>query len=130
MSAEQEMIVAMQAKFDSIKDTRLKLDTGEKKKKKKQKVLKKKNAGENDRDYAWKNTNAENKGTVMKFGKKYYWCVHHNQGQGMWVLHKPDNCNNKATDETTESESATTDNAMANRAVAEMEASDSDEDSE
>ena len=31
-------------------------------------------------------------------GKKYYWCLHHNNGTGMWTLHYPNNCEaNKAT---------------------------------
>lgn len=25
----------------------------------------------------------------------YHWCVHHNGGKGMWVVHKPEDCKNK-----------------------------------
>ena len=132
LSAEQEMIVAMQAKFDEIKDNRLKLDTSTKSKKKKGKDYKKdktSRAGD-EANWAWKNKNNSNLPTLNKLGKKYYWCKHHNQGQGMWVLHKPENCKNKVEDDATESGETLATDAVANRAIAELEDSDSDQESE
>ena len=132
LSAEQEMVVAMQAKFDAIKDVRLKLDLRSKKKKAKgdgDKKFKKKTR-DNDAYYEWKNTNPNNMQTMKKFRKEYHWCKYHNQGQGMWVLHKPENCKNKAADEASGGSSPDSSNAMVNRAVAEIQDSDSDEESE
>ena len=31
--------------------------------------------------------------------KKYYWCLHHNNEQGQWVRHHPDECRNKTNNE-------------------------------
>ena len=31
--------------------------------------------------------------------KKYYWCSHHNDKQGQWVQHQPDECCNKPNKE-------------------------------
>ena len=31
--------------------------------------------------------------------KKYYWCLHHNNEQGQWVRHHPDECRNKPNKE-------------------------------
>ena len=31
--------------------------------------------------------------------KKYYWCLHHNNEQGQWVRHHPDECHNKPSKE-------------------------------
>ena len=31
--------------------------------------------------------------------KKYYWCLHHNNEQGQWVQHHPDECRNKPNKE-------------------------------
>jgi hypothetical protein len=60
LSTEQEMIVAMQAKFDEIKDSCLKLDQPTKKKDKKKKPKKRSDQGttppttDNESKYAWK----------------------------------------------------------------------------
>ena len=31
--------------------------------------------------------------------KKYYWCLHHNNKQGQWVRHQPDECHNNPNKE-------------------------------
>jgi len=33
--------------------------------------------------------------TKTKGDKTYHWCVHHNDGKGMWVVHQPNDCKNK-----------------------------------
>ena len=49
--------------------------------------------------WAWKNKppkytdGKEGNAFVETFeGKKYYWCLHHNNGAGMWTLHHPNDC--------------------------------------
>ena len=37
--------------------------------------------------------------------KKYYWCLHHNDEQGQWVLQQPDYCHNKPNKEKVKEES-------------------------
>ena len=37
--------------------------------------------------------------------KKYYWCLHHNDKQGQWVQHQPDECCNKTNKEEAKEES-------------------------
>lgn len=50
-------------------------------------------------------------------------------GQGMWVLHKPENCNNKAAEEA--ANDTTTAESMANRAIADIQdESESEDESE
>lgn len=137
LSPDQELIVAMKAQLEELSDKRLKLSTqsgnNEKTKELKKKLknlkneLKKKKKGKgadsNDGKWAWKNKNPDNKKKMSKNGKTYYWCPYHNDDAGMWVLHKPENCNNKPDGE----EQANDEQAsnMANRAIAEME-NDSD----
>jgi hypothetical protein len=126
-SPAEEMIVAMQAKIDDLKDHNLKVDVKKKKIKKKKKTLE---APKRPRaDVAWKETNVQNKETISKNGQLYYWCKHHRNGSGLWVVHKPEDCRNRARDETeaTPTDAADT-RAMA--AIAEMTGDDSDSGSE
>ena len=48
----------------------------------------------------------------------------------MWVLHKTENCKNKAAEEAGREASSDSSDNMVNRAVVEIQDSDSDEDSE
>ena len=41
----------------------------------------------------WKVTNKDNKKTMTRKDTLYYWCIHHNDGKGLWVTHKPEDCN-------------------------------------
>ena len=55
--------------------------------------------------WAWKSKppketdGKENNAFVKTFeGEKYYWCLHHNNGAGMWTLQHPNHCEaSKAT---------------------------------
>ena len=39
------------------------------------------------------NDSKENNAFIKAFeGKKYFWCIHHNNGAGMWTLHHPNEC--------------------------------------
>ena len=39
------------------------------------------------------NDSNEDNDFVMSFeGKKYFWCLNHNNGAGMWTLHHPKDC--------------------------------------
>ena len=42
-------------------------------------------------EQAPKDTDAKDNNAFIKTfeGKKYYWCLHHNNGAGMWTLHHP-----------------------------------------
>ena len=131
LSPDQELIVAMKAQLEELSDKRLKVNTKsgdsdktkdlKKKLKNLQKEIKKKNkskGSENKEDkWAWKNKNTDNKKKLSKNGKTYYWCPYHNDGKGMWVLHKPDNCNLKPEGQDDDDEPSN----VANRAIAEME---------
>ena len=108
LSAEQELIVALQAQVDSIKDPRLKLDNALKKKANKRKkkvpnqaaeVLEREQAGRErrpSRGDRWQDKNPQGQSVMTKNGTKYRWCKHHNQGKGMWVTHKLEDCRNRA----------------------------------
>ena len=40
----------------------------------------------------WHNSNPENKTTMEKNGKKYFWCKTYNYGRGRWVDREAENC--------------------------------------
>ena len=113
---DQEKIVAMTAEINSLKKarsgtattktTKQKAATGKtqvnkKAQPKKTKEQKKKTSEK----WAWKNkppkdNDGKEGNTFVKTfeGKKYYWCLHHSNGAGMWTLHHPNDCEaNKAT---------------------------------
>lgn len=130
----------MKAQLEELSDKRLKVNTTPsnsdrtKEIKKKLKYLqnelkkkKKKGSDNNEGKWAWKNKNSDHKKKMSKNGKTYYWCPFHNNGAGMWVLHKPDECMNRS-----ESQEADEDepSSMANRAIAEMENDSADDASE
>ena len=105
---EQEKIVAMTAEINSLKKERQGATTKKSKEKqaskkqaakkapaKKTKEQKKKASDK----WAWKGKppketdSKENNAFVKTFeGKKYYWCTNHNDGAGMWTLHRPKEC--------------------------------------
>ena len=107
---DQEKIVAMTAEINSLKKARSstttskptkqkaatsKTQANKKAQPKKTKEQKKKTNGK----WAWKNKppkdtdSKENNAFVKIFeGKKYYWCLQHNNGAGMWTLHHPNDC--------------------------------------
>ena len=119
LSEEQQILQAVQAEVKILKDANLRLKNnkkdGEKDKSKSKKKKKQKGKGEkkahNNRDPEpkWKLTapkQTESKQKVVE-GKKYYWCPHHNDGKGKWVLHtlsecrnNPDNSDSKSTQHT------------------------------
>ena len=113
---DQEKIVAMTAEINSFKKARSnttapktakqkaekgKTQANKKAQPKKTKEQKKKT----NEKWLWKNKppkdNESKEGNVFikTFeGKKYYWCIHHNNGAGMWTLHHPNDCEaNKST---------------------------------
>ena len=108
LTEEQEKIVAMSAKINSLKKERG--GTSGKANKPKQAAKKqatKKAASKKPMDkkkkandkWAWKNKppkesdTKENEAFVKTFEtKKYYWCTNHNNGAGMWTLHHPKDC--------------------------------------
>ena len=126
LSADQQMIVAMQTELKSLKDSNLKLDTRKKKDKgngrgkhPREKGSGKKKTGSNQRDsdpkdaYAWKLVAPQSGQPTTKQwkGKTYHFCPNHNEGKGKWVLHTLAECNN------TSSVSAATTTAVANSAT-------------
>ena len=107
---DQEKIVAMTAEIHSLKKARSSSTTAKPTKQKtatsktqatkkaqpKKTKEQKKKASEK---WAWKNKppkdtdNKENNAFVKTFeGKKYYWCMNHNKGSGMWTLHHSNEC--------------------------------------
>ena len=106
---DQEKIVVMTAEINSLKkacsgtttnkpakhNTMGKTQVTKKEQPKKMKEQMKKM---NDK-WAWKSKppkdtdSKENNVFVKTFeGKKYYWCLNHNNGAGMWALHHPNDC--------------------------------------
>ena len=107
---DQEKIVAMTAEINSLKKAHgstttpkpakqkaasSKTQVNKKAQPKKTKEQKKKM----NEKWAWKSNppkdtdGKENNAFVKTFeGKKYYWCLHHNNGAGMWTLHHPNDC--------------------------------------
>ena len=112
---DQEKIVAMMVEINSLKKARSnttapktakqkaamgKTQANKKAQPKKTKEQKKMTSEK----WAWKNkppkdNDGKEGNTFVKTfeGKKYYWCLHHNNGARMWTLHHPNECEaNKA----------------------------------
>ena len=107
---EQEKIVAMTAEINSLKKActttatpkpmkqkaaSSKTQANKKAQPEKMKEQKKKT----NEKWAWKNkppkdTDGKQGNAFVKTfkGKKYYWCLHHNNSVGMWTLHHPNDC--------------------------------------
>lgn len=151
LSEDQEMLVAMQSELKELKDKNLVVDTSSsnktKKKHQKKKTSSKKKKQEakesgkskqqRDKDNAWKLTRDGNEKSKKVNGKTYYWCTNHNDGKGMWTLHKPSECNNASSPPATSGSTAVANAATTGRrvtysetaaaAVATLEDSSSDE---
>ena len=115
---DQEKIVAMTTEINSLKkacsstttakpmkqkESTSKTQATKKAQPKKTKEQKKKT----NEKWAWKNkppkdTDSKENNTFVKIfeGKKYYWCLHHNNGAGMWTLHHPNDCEAGKTKQT------------------------------
>ena len=133
---EQEKIVAMTAEINSLKKecrgTAVKTNklkpTGKKQATKK--TLPKKMTDQKKRaidKWAWKSKppkesdSKEDNASVKTFeSKKYYWCINHNNGAGMWTLHHPKDYES----------SKTTPCSVANANIATFDTLDSDSDQE
>ena len=87
--AEQEEIVAMQARMEKVSSNKLKSTT------------KRKNASTNDKtqrkktDDKWKHVKPKEGNPKMKEiqQKMWHWCPHHGE-EGMWMIHSPEQCRN------------------------------------
>ena len=132
---EQEKIVAMTAEINSLKKER----QGTTNKKNKDKPAGKKQAAKKapakktkeqkkkaSDKWAWKgkppkDTDSKENNTFVKTfeGKKYFWCLNHNDGAGMWTLHHPHDCKTGKT--------ASNPTAKANLATFDTMDSDSDQ---
>ena len=100
LSTEQEEMLALYAKIAHL-NKQLKQANKNKTKPKEENKNKKKG---NDKDREWmkekpkgdeKKVNGHSTWTMGK--KSYFWCSHHNNEQGLWVIHNPDECKNKPT---------------------------------
>ena len=106
LSKEEHDLIAMQAKF---KDMNLRLDESRKSKKKKNERERYSRSDQDNREASnnrkipkWKLENKNGKDKLEKLGKTYFWCLRHNDNKGMWVLHKPHECQNKPNQSETE----------------------------
>jgi len=45
---------------------------------------------------------------TTKGEKTYHWCLHHNDGKGMWVIHTPNDCKNKGKEKNKDKKKAAT----------------------
>ena len=106
---DQEKIVVMTAEINSLKKahgstatpkpTKQKASGKTQANKKAQPKKTKEQKKKTNKKWAWKSKppkdtdGKENNAFIKTFeGKKYYWCLHHNNGAGMWTLHHPNNC--------------------------------------
>ena len=101
LSAEQEEIVALNAKI-----TQLEQANKPKPKTKEDNKSKGKHKDYKSNDCNWmkekpmgKEKTENNHPYNILEKKKYYWCLHHNDEQGQWVQHQPDECHNKPSKE-------------------------------
>jgi hypothetical protein len=115
LSKNEQMIHALQSEVKGLKDSKLTVDTGKKKGKGKGKgkgqsnqsnsnsgKQSKTSSSSGDQNYDWKNKGPASGASHTKkhSGKTYYWCPHHRNNQGQWVLHKISECRNKANADT------------------------------
>ncbi len=92
-TADQKKIVALTAQVAKFKKQALshktpKYNGNDDKKKKKGDIKKKKKKA----IPKWKLENKNNLKSTTHNEKTYYWCPNHNEGKGMWTLHKPEDC--------------------------------------
>ena len=115
---DQEKIVTMTAEINSLKNARNTTTTSKPTKqktttsrtqasKKAQPKKTKDQKKKTSEKWAWKNkppkdTDSKENTTFVKTfeSKKYYWCLNHNNGAGMWTLHHPDDCEADKTKQT------------------------------
>ena len=96
LSSEQEEIVALNAKIAQLEQAnKPKCKTKEESKGK----MKEKDNQTNDHNWMKDKPTGEEKAEdshpcKIVDKKKYYWCLHHNNEQGQWVRHHPDECRN------------------------------------
>ena len=133
LNREQETMVAIQAQIDKLKDGRLKVNTKTKttktkRKKEVEKDSKKKKSKKETSRPGWKDKNPDGKATLTKNNKTYYWCKYHNQGKGMWVVHKPSECRNKPSGDDDESNEQGDGSSEVNRALVTIQESEGEDD--
>lgn len=100
LSKSEEELVAMRADF---KDLNLRFSEERKKNKKLRSSAQQGPAGSHSYrrklrirpGEEWKFVNENNKKTCEQEGKTWYWCLNHNEGKGMWTIHKPSECKSK-----------------------------------
>jgi len=94
-NADQEKIIALMAKLGKIKKN-LKQQPQQPKKDAKKPVAAGSTKSPQPED-KWKFVVLSNgvPKTKTKGDKTYHWCLHHNDGKGMWVIHAPNDCKNK-----------------------------------
>ena len=101
LSSEQEETVALNTKIAQLEQAnKPKCKTKEESKGK----MKEKDSKTND--HTWMKDKLTGKEKTEDYHpykiidkKKYYWCLHHNNEQGQWVLHHPDECRKKPSKE-------------------------------
>ncbi len=95
LNADQEKIIALTAELGKIKKN-LKQQPQQPKKDAKKAAASSGNKGPRLED-EWKFVVPANGApkTKTKGDKTYHWCLHHNDGKGMWVIHAPNDCKNK-----------------------------------
>ena len=101
LSSKQEEIVALNAKIAQLEQAnKPKCKSKEENKSK----MKEKDNKTNDRNWMKEKPTGKEKTEdshpyKIADKKKYYWCLHHNNEQGQWVRHHPDECHNKPNKE-------------------------------
>ena len=101
LSTEQEEIVALNAKI-----TQLEQANKSKRKTKDENKSKVKEKDDKTSNHNWvkekptaKEKTENSHPNKIDGKKKYYWCLHHNNKQGQWVRHHPDECRDKPNKE-------------------------------
>jgi hypothetical protein len=99
-SDEEKRIVALTAQLDAFKKVNAKPGNKDKKGGKTDKKEKSNSKGGDMGapeypDWKVKPPGKGEKHAMRKDKKTFFWCPNHNAGKGLWVVHKPSDCNNQ-----------------------------------
>jgi len=116
-NADQEKIIALTAELGKIKKN-LKQPPQHPKKDAKKPAASSGNKGPRPED-EWKFVVPANGApkTKTKGDKTYHWCLHHNDGKGMWVIHAPNDCKNKGKAKNNDKKKAVTTTTVVHLAI-------------
>lgn len=135
LSKAEEELVAMQADFKDL-NLRFKEEKKKNKKMRQSGTTSNNSSGSSRRNRSgprlrsgeeWRLVNEDNKTKCERDGRTWYWCLNHNDGRGMWTIHKPADCRSRNRSSSNQNSSNSDEQAMP---ATVDEESDTDSDSE